>query len=256
MKKRRKRRKLKKGFKIFLISILVAVLVVLVIIFGFKLQTIKVKFDLNQYTEAEVKAYFKAKKIDNTFVFWFRNKIGKSEKIDLFEKYSVKINSPTKVTVTAYEKKFKGYIKDDKMYAYLDDTGKVLKYASEKIKSIPKITGLKYEKLVLYETIQVKDEKAFDTLLKIMTGIEEYDFKVKKIDISDNLDITLFIKDIQVQLGKTSNLKQKLSALNDMYDNVIKYKGVLNMKRVSSDGSYTMEKTETETKQNTKKKKE
>lgn len=248
MKKRRRRRKLKKGFKILFITIPIIAAIVLIIVFGFKLQTVKVTSDLKQYTEAEVKACMDANEIDNTFIFWLRNKIGKSQNIDLFEQYSVKMNSPTKVTINAYEKKLKGYIKDNDVNLYFDRDGKILKITSEKLESIPRITGLKYDSLKLYKVLGAKDEKALNTLLKVTKAIEEYDFGVKKINISDDLETTLYIKKIQVQLGKESNLDKKLSALNDMYSNVIKYKGVLNMKRVSTDGSYTMQRTDIEKK--------
>lgn len=247
--RRKRKRKLKKGFKIFLISILVIAVIVLIIVFGFQIKTVKVSLDLNQFTETEVKAYMDAKKIDNTFVFWLRNKLGLSEKIELFEQYSVKMNSPVKVTITAYEKKFKGYINNDGIYVYFDDTGRILKKSTEKIKSIPKITGIDYNKLDLYEIINAKNKKALDTLLNVTSAIEEYDYNVKKIHISQNLETTLFIKKLQIQLGKENNLDRKLTAFNDMYSNVINMEGVLNMKRLSSDGSYTL-KTEEETSKN------
>lgn len=242
--RRKKKRKLKKQFKILLITIPVVAALAALIIFAFRLQTVKVNFDLNQFTEAEVKAYMDAKKIDNTLIFWFRNKIGMSEKMHMFEEYSVKMNSPFKVTITAYEKKLKGYLKNDNTYYYFDDTGNILKVSTEKIGKIPRVTGIEYDKLVLYEKIYAKNSDALDTLLNVSSAIEEYDFNVKKIKISDKLETTLYIKKIQVQLGKESNLDKKLLALNDMYDNVVKYEGVLNMKRISTDGSYTLKKTE------------
>ena len=78
-------------------------------------------------------------------------------------------------------------------------------------------------------------------------SVEEYAFDIKRIDISDKLETTLYIKNIQVQLGTDKNLDKKLSTLNDMYKSVIKYKGILNMKRVSTDGRYTLKKTEPKT---------
>ena len=49
---------------------------------------------------------------------------------------------------------------------------------------------------------------------------------------------------MKVQLGKKTNLDKKLKDFNDMYKNVIKYKGTLNMKHASEDGSYTLKKSE------------
>lgn len=242
--KRKRRRKLKKKFKILFMSVPLIAAIVLIIIFGFQLNSVKVVSDLNQFSNAEVKAYLEKKEISNTLFLWFRDKIGKDYTIDLFEDYSVKMNSPFKVTITAYEKKIEGYIKVDKKYYYIDDGGMILKTTSEKISNIPRITGLEYEKPELYQKIKPKDEKALSVLLKVIRSAKEYKFEIKKIDVSKNQEITLYIKKIQVQLGKEANMDKKIQALNDLYDNVIKYEGVLNMKRLSADQSYTLKKTE------------
>lgn len=240
--RRKRKRKLKKQFKILFITIPTAVVVIGLIIFAFRLQNVKVSFDLNQFTESEVKAYMDAKKIDNTLIFWFKNKIGKSQKMDLFEEYSVKMDSPFGVTITAYEKKLIGYIENNKAYCYFDDTGRILKITSEKMKSIPKVTGLGYGKLVLYDKIHAENKEALSSILQVSNAIEEYGFNVKQINISDKLETTLYIKNIEVQLGKESGMDAKLRDLNDLYKNVIKYSGVLNMKRLDKDGKYTLKK--------------
>lgn len=252
--RRKKKRKLKKQFKIILITIPILVALVALIIFAFQIKTVKVSSDLHQFTEGEVKACMDKEKIDNTLLFWLRNKIGKSKQIDMFEEYSVKMNSPFKITITAYEKKLKGYIQSDKVYYYFDGDGKILKISSEKIKSVPEVTGLEYNKLELYKNIYANNREALDTLLKYANAIEEYDFGVKQIDVSPKKEITLYIKNIQVQLGTDSNMDKKLLAFNDIYDNVVKYSGVLNMKRVSADGSYTLKKIKKSTKKASKSK--
>lgn len=252
--KRKRRRRLKKKFKILLVSLPVIAAVVLLIVFGFRLNTVKVTSDLNQFTATEVKTYLDKKEVKNTLLFWLKDKIGKDEKIDLFEDYSVKMNSPFKVTITAYEKKLEGYIKNNKNYYYIDDDGRVLKITSEKIKGIPKITGLEYDKLAMYEVVKAKDEKALSALLKVVGLAKEYKFDIKRFDVSKEREISLYIKKIQVQLGKEANMEEKVQAFNDLYDNVIKYEGVLNMKRLSADKSYTLKKAE-KSKKNKKSKK-
>ena len=80
--------------------------------------------------------------------------------------------------------------------------------------------------------------------MDVTTSIQEYKYTVKRVDINKKAEATIYIKNVEVQLGKNSNLDKKLRDFNDMYDNVIKYKGVLNMKYVSEDGSYTLKNTE------------
>lgn len=252
--RRRRRRKLKKGFKILFMSIPVIAILAVILIFGFRLHTVKVSSDLNQFTESEVKAYMDEEKINNTLFFWLQSKIGKTRQMDLFEEYSVSMNSPFTVTITAYEKKLRGYIKDNGVYYYIDEDGRVLKKSEKKMKDIPKITGMEYNKLPLYNKIEAKDAKAFSALIKVIHSTEEYDFGIKEIQVSKEQEITLKIKKVRVQLGKESNMDKKIQAFNDLYDNVIRYEGVLNMKRLSADNSYTLKKTE-KTQKNKKQKK-
>ncbi len=250
--KRKEKRRLKKNIKKILIIIPVLVIMVLICIYGFKLKSISYASDLQQYSIEEVKSYLKLKKIDNTLWFWFKSKVGKSDKIDLFEEYSVKMQSPMKVKIIAYEKKLKGYIKLNDMYYLVDEDGRVLKVLNEKPKDMPKITGLEIKKIKLYSVLETNNEKSVTTLANVIKYLENYKFDVKKININKECEITLSIKNLKVELGKESNLEKKLSDFNDLYKNASKYKGTLNMKWVSENGSYTLKK-EQETNKKTEK---
>ena len=246
--KRRRRKKLRKWVKVFIIAVLAIALLVVAVIFGFKLQKVDTKLDLGQFTNKEVNDYIKKEGIDNTLWFWIKNKTGHSDKLELFEDYTVKMNSPFKVTITAYEKKLKGYINVNKIYYYFDENGVILKQSTEKIKGIPKITGVECNNLTLYKKMDVKNKKVLENLLDVTTSIQEYKYNVKRIDVNKDAEATMYVKNVAVQLGKNSNLDKKLRDFNDMYDNIIKYKGTLNMKFVSEDGSYTLKKADEKSK--------
>lgn len=240
--RRKRKRRLKKQFKILFITIPVVAAVIALIIFAFNLKEVRVVSDLHQFTEAEVKKYMDVKGIDNTLIFWLKNKIGKSQKMDLFEDYTVSMNSPFGVTISAYEKKLIGYIENEKIYYYFDDTGRILKITSEKISAVPKVTGLGYDKLNLYKEIEAKNKKALSSVLKINNAIDEYDFAVKTVHISDDLEMTLYIKNVEILLGKEKDMDAKLRGLNDLYENMLEYRGILDMKMYDDKGYYTLKK--------------
>lgn len=242
--KRKRRRRLKKGVKIFLIAFSVIIAITLIIIFGFQLQSVKISLDLGQFTENEVKSYMDAKGIDNTLVFWLKNKTGHSTKMELLEEYDVKILSPFSVKITGYEKKLSGYIQKDGSNYYFDENGTVLKIGEKKIPNIPLVNGLEVEQLKLYNKIKAADKKSLQSILEVTSSIEKYSFPVKKIVINQSNEVTMHIKKVQVQLGKTMNLNKKMEAFNDMYSKVIQQSGILNMKYASEDGSYTLKKTQ------------
>ena len=242
--KRKRRRRLKKGVKIFLIGFSVVLAVIMIVMFGFQLQNVKISLDLGQYTSQEVKAYMDAKEIDNTLMFWLKNKAGHSTRLELLEEYNVKMLSPFSVKISGYEKKLKGFIVKDGANYYFDENGTILKISEDKIKDTPIVDGLDTKELKIYEKIKGSDNKQLQSLLDVTSSIEKYNFGVKKIKINESNEVTILIKKVQVQLGKTMNLNKKLEALNDMYSKVIQQSGILNMKYASEDGSYTLKKTQ------------
>lgn len=248
--KRKRRRRLKTGFKIFLIVLISAVAAVMIVMYGFQLQTVKTSLDLGQFTDKEVKAYMDAKGIDNTLILWLKNKTGHSTEMELLEEYDVKLLSPFGVKISGYEKKLKGIIVQDGLYYYFDEHGTVLKIGEERLENIPKITGLECKELKLYQKIKAVDEKALESVLDVASEVEQYNYRVKKITINKLLEVSMYIKKLQVQLGKNISIDKKLQAFHDMYSQVIEQKGILNMKHVSEDGSYTVKKSQEKTQQN------
>ena len=130
----------------------------------------------------------------------------------------------------------------------VDEDGKVLKITAVKPKDIPIITGLDIKKASMYNVLETGNKGDIPALTNMFKELDAYKLKPKKIDINRNCEITMYIKDLKVQLGKNNNLDKKLSDFNDLYKNASKYKGTLNMKWVSTDGSYTLKKEQETTK--------
>ena len=74
-----KKKRLRTWVKVAIVAILITAGIVCLIVFGFKLNDITYKSDLNEFTKEEVQAYFNANKIDNSFTLWFRDLIGKEK---------------------------------------------------------------------------------------------------------------------------------------------------------------------------------
>lgn len=241
--KRKRRRRLKKKIKMMILSIPIIVAVALLVIYGFQIKSVTLSSDLEQYKDNEVLEYLEHESIDNSLVLWIRSLLGIEPKLQMFEDYSVSLKSPNKIKIVAYEKELKGYIDVDKTFYYMDENAMVLKVTSQKIKGVPKIIGLEYKKLKKYNVIYPKNEDCLNVLLKVISCIEPYNYEVKKYKINKNAEATVYIKNIQVQFGKESQMEDKVLAFNDLHDNVIKYQGVLNMKRLNETGTYTLKKT-------------
>ena len=232
-------KRLRTWVKVVLVAIPVIAGIVCLIVFGFKLNDIHYTSDLNQFTKEEVQAYLDANDFNNSFTLWFRDLIGKEEEIDLFEDYDVSFESITKLKIDAHEKQFKGYIKNDKQYYCFDEDGKLLKIAQDKVKDKPLVKGMTISNANLYQKIKVTQPKQFNAVLQV----DDYDFVVKKIIVNKDCEVTIVIKNVQVMLGTTTNLKKKLSDLNDMSKNLKKLKGTLDMRFVNNEGKYILKKT-------------
>ena len=238
-----KKKRLRTWVKVVLVAIPVIAGIVCLIVFGFKLNDIHYTSDLNQFTKEEVKAYLDSNGIDNSFTLWFRDLIGQEKEIDLFEDYDVSFESINKVKIEAHEKQFKGYIKNDNQFYCFDEDGKLLKIANEKIKNKPKVIGLKITNANLYKKIGVTNKKQFDAVIQVADGVDDYDFVVKKIIVNKDCEVSIVIKKVQVDLGTTTNLKKKLSDLNNMSKNLKKLNGTLDMRFVNNEGKYILKKT-------------
>ena len=236
-------KRLRTWVKVVLVAIPVIAGIVCLIVFGFKLNDIHYTSDLNQFTKEEVQAYLDANDFNNSFTLWFRDLIGKEEEIDLFEEYDVSFESITKLKIDAHEKQFKGYIKNDKQYYCFDEDGKLLKIAQDKVKDKPLVKGMTISNANLYQKIKVTQPKQFNAVLQVANGVDDYDFVVKKIIVNKDCEVTIVIKNVQVMLGTTTNLKKKLSDLNDMSKNLKKLKGTLDMRFVNNEGKYILKKT-------------
>lgn len=241
---RKRRRRLKKKVKNFLLAIPGIVAIVLIIIFCFQIKSVTLSSDLGQYTEQEVLDYLEYEDIDNALVLWIRSLLGIEPELDLYEDYKVSLKSPTKIKIEGYEKELKGYIEEEKTFYYMDEEGKVLKITSQKIQGIPKIVGLNYKKIEKNKVIEPTKAEDLSVLLKVIKCVDEYGYPVKKISVNEESEVTIYIKKIQIQLGKENQMEEKVLALNDMYENVIEYQGVLNMKYLDPTGTYTLKKTE------------
>lgn len=238
-----KKRKLRWWVKAILVLIPLIAGITCLIIFAFKLKDIDYTSDIGQFTKEEVRVNLDRNKVDNAFIFWFNNLIGQSTELDLFEDYKVSLKSFSKVAITGHEKKFKGYVNESKMNSYFDNKGKVLKIVEDKIKKTPKVTGLKITGINLCEKLKTDDSKKFDVVLEVANGVGEYDLNVKRIHINKDMEVSLFIKNVRVDLGRTTNLNKKLKDLNDMSKNIKHFKGILNMKEVNNEGKYILKKS-------------
>lgn len=209
--------------------------------------TFTVKFQgSDKYTDEELADFlFETDMQANPFVFLWNDKFGEHVEIPFIEEYDVELKSPTSYEVTFYDKSIVGYVEYMGSYKYFDKDGIVVESSSELLSDVPYVTGIDFDYIVLHSKLPVGDDRLFDILLDITQLISKYSITAEKINISQELEIKLYLENVRVDLGKNENLSEKVMDLKDIIPQLGDVKGVLDMKEYDPQGSgYTLKKEE------------
>lgn len=198
-----------------------------------------------KYTKEEMISFiFRSDWDRNPFVLYYKNKFSKQKVIPFVDEYDVKITSLNSVKITIYEKKIIGYVNYMGSNMYFDKDGTIVESSTEVIEGIPKITGLNFDSIILYETLPVGSDKVFRLILDTTQILQKYRIAVDKIYISDNKEVTLYIEQIKVELGTGEDMNDKIRSLNDMLPNLQGLSGTLDIKKYNTNNDgYTFKKS-------------
>lgn len=198
-----------------------------------------------KYTKEEMISFiFRSDWDRNPFVLYYKTKFCKQKVIPFVDEYDVKITSLNSVKITIYEKKIIGYVNYMGSNMYFDKDGTIVESSTEVIEGIPKITGLNFDSIILYETLPVGSDKVFRLILDTTQILQKYRIAVDKIYISDNKEVTLYIDQIKVELGTGEDMNDKIRSLNDMLPNLQGLSGTLDIKKYNTNNDgYTFKKS-------------
>lgn len=201
------------------------------------------------YTDEEIIDFILTDKWDrNPYIIYYKTKYKEQKIIPFVDKYEVEIVSGSSIKITIYEKKIIGYVTYMGSNMYFDKDGTMVESSTEVLENIPKVTGLEFDSIVLYEPLPVGDGEVFDLILDVTQTLQKYSIGVDKIYITDNKEVSVYIGDVKVELGKNENMVEKISSLNDIittsnFDGQT-LSGVLDMKVYNENGEYTFERND------------
>ena len=151
----------------------------------------------------------------------------KDKEITFVQKYDVDIEWPDKLTVTVYEKPIVGYISYMGCNMYFDKDGKVVESSSASYENVPQIEGLEFKSIVLNSKLEIDDMSVFNTILELTQAFDKYQLGIRKIYFDSSYNVTLYMNDVKILLGKAENSAEKLFALKQMENNIKDMKGTL-----------------------------
>lgn len=189
-----------------------------VFIFTFQLKDINVK-DCNRYTTEELTRKLVQSDFDqNSLLFFLKYKFFKKANIPFIEKIDVVLKNRNTVDVMVYEKKVTGCVRFMGEYLYFDKDGIIVESSSKKLKNIPEIKGLIFDKIILHEKLKVQKKEMFRVILNITNQIEKYKLDVNTISFNSDDEVTIDCGNNTVLLGKRNTYDEVFSELKGMLE--------------------------------------
>lgn len=167
-----------------------------------------------RYTDDEIKDYLITNKLDHiTFMMYLKDKLSDPVSIPFVESYSISMKDRNTIQVTVYEKILIGCVKLLDSYMYFDRDGIVVESSKERMEGVPLITGLKFDKILLHEKLEIQKNNLYDMILNLTKTIQKFELKVDKVIIDSDYEVTLICEDNEVLLGKKDYYDAQLEAL-------------------------------------------
>lgn len=158
-------------------------------------------------------------------------------KNDLYIKsIDIKLKYPNCVNIIIKERKVRGYVPYSGAYLYIDEDGRILDISKSYKDKLPLVEGLDFDKAKIGEILTVKNQEAFEVVLKTANMMIKYDFidDVIRIDVTKPDDIHIYIRYLDIMLGDLTEYDYKIRTMLEVLPNIPdKYRGFLNIKNIS-----------------------
>lgn len=152
----------------------------------------------------------------NTLLFYLKYKYFMDIRVPFVEKMSFELVDIHSVDIKVYDKKIIGCIDFMGDYLYFDKDGIIVESTSSRLENIPLVKGLKYQKIVLNEKLEVQKEELFDVILNLTQQIEKREIKVDTIIFNNDYEVTVVSGDIKALLGRRSTYDEILAKLKNI----------------------------------------
>lgn len=195
---------------------------VAIFVYTFRLNNITVTGTMG-YSDDEIIERLVDSEVDNnTLLFYLKYKYFMDIRIPFVEKVSLELVDIHSINIKVYDKKITGCIEFMGDYLYFDKDGIIVESTSSRLENIPLVKGLKYQKIVLNEKLEVQKEELFDVILNLTQQIEKCEIKADTIIFNKDYEVTVVSGDIKALLGRRSTYDEVLAKLKNI---IIKSEG-------------------------------
>lgn len=226
------------------IIVLICLMAVMMISMLFRIETIEYEGNTH-YTDEEMTNFiFNGKYNVNALVYYLFGKKQDKVSIPFVQDYDVEVVWPSGLKVYVYEKDIIGYIAYMGCNMYFDRDGIIVDSAQEVLESVPEVSGIAYDNIVLHEKLDTNGEKVFSIMLDLRQLFEKYEIEIRKVSFDSGLNITVYTGDIKVMLGSPDMLTEKVHELNMMMPQLAGRTGTLYLNNFGEDSRSVIFKNE------------
>lgn len=187
-----------------------------VILLSVNIKTVTVTGN-SRYSDQEITDMLFGRTMDwNSVYCYLKDHTQEHQQIPFVEAYKLVFQGPSRVEVIVYEKSVVGYVSYMGSYMYFDKDGIIVESTNEKLEDISWVTGLDFGQIVLYRPLPVTNKKIFEEILNLTQILSVNQIQVDKIHYTSSGNVSLYIDEIEVVLGDSSNINGKIAELSDM----------------------------------------
>ncbi|BCN31550.1 cell division protein FtsQ/DivIB [Anaeromicropila herbilytica] len=225
-----KQNKIPNVFRVFLMVLAIIIFICVAFFATWNINTIHVKGSNHYSDDVLIDKIVKTKFDHNTILLYLKNKYLKQESIPFIERVDVEIAGKNAVNLIVYEKTIIGCVEYMGQYMYFDKDGIVVESSNKRVKNIPYISGLEFDKIILHEKLEISDNKLYSTILELTQLINKFELNIDKVSFNLEQEVTLYAKKVKVLLGKGKSYDKQLSALKDILPLSKNLSGTINLK--------------------------
>lgn len=167
----------------------------------------------------------------NSLYVFFKYRFKDIGEVAFVDDMEVTLDSPDTLHIKVYEKGILGYLYIPILgqNAYFDKDGFVVETSARVIDNVPKITGLRCSQVVLYEKLQLGEERIIRFLLNLTQTLKKYELEPDEIAFDENKNASIYYGSIRVIIGDEQNISQKVMRISHILPQLNGLSGTLHL---------------------------
>lgn len=242
-KEKQKEQKIRfgKGKRIAVLSALICILLTafvtayFYVLNNYTITTVYVEGNIHYSNEEIMDMVMEGRYGNNSLLLSLKYKDKGIDNIPFIETMDVTIEAKDTVRITVYEKAIAGCVAYLGRYVYFDKDGIVVETSEEGTPGIPQVTGLSFDYVILHEPLPVENQEVFQDILNITQLLEKYSLTVDKIYFSPDYQVTLIFGEVQIAMGNSDDIDEKVMELQYLLPSLEGKKGVVDMREYTEE---------------------